>query len=75
MNGIKEVLVQAKLDENSIARIESFVILSDKKLTVEEIQNYCLYKLENYKVPRKITIVDYLEKTNSGKIKRKNDFE
>lgn len=74
MSGIKEVLVQVKLDEKSIARIEAFVVLSDKKLTVKEIQKYCLYKLENYKVPRKIMVVDYLEKTNSGKIKRKNDF-
>lgn len=74
MNGIKEVLVKAKLDDKGIARMEAFVVRCDEELSVTDIQNHCLYKLENYKVPKKITFVDYLEKTNSGKIKRENDY-
>lgn len=74
MDGIKEVLVQAKLDDRGIARIEALVVRCDERITVTDIQNHCLYKLENYKVPKKITFVEYLEKTNSGKIKRGYDY-
>ena len=74
MNGIKEVLVKAKLDDKGIARMDAFVFRCDEELSVMDIQNHSLYKLEKYKVPKKITFVDYLEKTNSGKIKRENDY-
>lgn len=39
-------------------------------VTAEEIQRYAYAHLESYKVPKKIEIVEHLERTGSGKIKR-----
>jgi len=39
-------------------------------VTAEELQRYCYEHLESYKVPKKIEIVERLERTESGKIKR-----
>ena len=38
--------------------------------TVEMIQRHCYEHLESYKVPKKIELIDRLERTASGKIKR-----
>lgn len=40
------------------------------ELTSEEIQRYGYEHLESYKVPKKIDVVEHLERTASGKIKR-----
>lgn len=73
-DGVKEVLVQAKDDGKGIAELFAFIVVEeendfDKKLLV----NHCKQRLENYKLPKIITIVEKLEKTPSGKIKR-NQF-
>jgi acyl-CoA synthetase (AMP-forming)/AMP-acid ligase II len=42
----------------------------DKKQLKNEIMNYCRNNLENFKIPAILRIVDNLEITHSGKIKR-----
>lgn len=39
-------------------------------ITADNLQRYCYEHLESYKVPKKIEVVEYLERTDSGKIKR-----
>ncbi len=41
-----------------------------KKPSPEELINYCLDKLANYKVPTEIIFVDKIEKTKTNKVKR-----
>ena len=48
----------------SFARIEAVGV------TVDELQSYCHAHFESYKVPKKIELVDRLERTANGKIKR-----
>lgn len=70
MPGIMEVLAQGNRRENGTIEIVSYIVLSDKKLSINDILTYCVKHLENYKVPKKIIVVDNLERTSSGKIKR-----
>lgn len=55
------------LGEVPAARVVTY---KDEKLNVKEIQKYCKKKLEIQKVPSVIEIVDKIEKTYSGKIRR-----
>ncbi len=39
-------------------------------ITADQLQRFCYEHLESYKVPKKIEMVEHLERTGSGKIKR-----
>lgn len=39
-------------------------------VTADELQRHCYEHLESYKVPKKIELVDHLDRTASGKIRR-----
>lgn len=70
IDGVAECLVKAIQNDDGIVRLCAYVVLENKEITVSRIYEYCVNNLENYKVPRKIELVDYLEKTDSEKIKR-----
>ena len=44
------------------------VLRTGEKATEEEIINWCQGRLDDYKVPRSVDIIDRLPKTPSGKI-------
>lgn len=68
---IQEALcVQNKKDNEAIDVIAYVVLNEGKTLSYEKLRKYCKENLEIYKIPKKVLVVDYLEKTPSGKIKR-----
>ena len=46
------------------------IILKDKTKVLSDIKEYCKKKLSNYKIPKVIQVVNSIEKTYNGKIKR-----
>lgn len=68
---IQEALcVQNKKDNEAVDLLAYVVLIEGKTLNDEKLRKYCRDNLEIYKIPKKIIVVDYLEKTPSGKIKR-----
>lgn len=54
--------------------IQAEIVLSDAiEIDVEVILKYCRERLSTFKIPQKIIVVDALEMTNSGKVKRSHD--
>ena len=72
---VLEAAVVASPDEIRGVIVKAFVILHDKKKAserlVKDIQKHCKKVAAPYKYPREIEFVEYLPKTQSGKIKRK----
>lgn len=46
------------------------VLVDDREIEVESILRYCRERLSTFKIPQKIHVVDQLEMTPTGKIKR-----
>ena len=67
--GVKEVCVHGESDE-LLGEIPVAKIVTNGELCESVIKDICREKLASYKVPRKIIIVEKLEKTYNGKIKR-----
>ncbi len=55
------------LGEIPVAKI---VVKENQSIDINEVIKFCKQKLAAYKVPKKIVIVDSIEKTYNGKIKR-----
>lgn len=71
--GINNVLVYGK-EHNILGEIPcAKVVLENKKITKNEIKKYCKQKLSDYKIPVEIDFVNKLEKTYTGKLKRKGN--
>ena len=69
--GVKEVLVQAKNSENGVAELFGYVVVENEaEFDKADLIQHCKQRLENYKIPKVISVVEKLEKTPSGKIKR-----
>ena len=51
--------------------IKLFIVLKDQEIPVEELTAYCKKGLTAYKVPREISFVEDLPKSNIGKILRR----
>lgn len=69
---ITAAVVIGEYDSISNNKIVAYVELSDDSmLTVADIVRLCRKKLDPRKVPTVINIVDHLERTISGKIKRR----
>jgi long-chain acyl-CoA synthetase len=70
---IKEAGVIGIPDEFSGEVVKAFVVLRDpsKKLTEQEVIDYCLQRLAKFKAPRKVEFVDELPKTLIGKVLRR----
>lgn len=71
---IENVVVSAKkhkvLGEIPVAQV---TIKKDREFNVDDLLKYCKEKLDIQKIPREIVVVDKIEKTYNGKIKR-NDL-
>ncbi|MBL3528397.1 MAG: acyl--CoA ligase [gamma proteobacterium endosymbiont of Lamellibrachia anaximandri] len=71
LRDIAEVAVVGIPDELMGEVIEAFIVLAPgTELDQRVIQSYCLKNLASYKVPKKITFIDELQKTQSGKVMR-----
>ncbi|QYZ65145.1 MAG: acyl--CoA ligase [Gammaproteobacteria bacterium (ex Lamellibrachia satsuma)] len=71
LQGVAEVTVVGLPDELMGEVIKAFIVLApDTELDQRMIQSYCLKNLANYKVPKQISFIEELPKTQSGKVKR-----
>ena len=72
LHGIREAAVIGEPDPVLGESIHAFVSLTvPGVLTEKEIMKHCFKKLENFMAPKKITIVEDLPKTATGKISKK----
>lgn len=58
-------------DENSGEIVKVFVVKKDPSLSKEELITYCKKNLTGYKVPKAVSFLDELPKSNVGKILRR----
>ncbi len=71
MPGIVEAAAIGMADERSGEAVHLCVVVKDPSLTEERIIEYLRERLTGYKVPKKVTFMDELPKTNVGKILRR----
>lgn len=74
-NAVKEAFVYG-VDDNVLGGkiVADIVPITDIE-HVEQIKNYCMENIANYKVPDEIRIVNSISKTLNGKIKRRVDVK
>ena len=73
---VSEASVVGVSDERFGQRLAAFVILhSGTSVTEDELKQHVQEQLANYKVPRDITFLDELPRTNTGKILRRELVE
>ena len=71
---VLEALIEHTDCDNGVVCIIAYVVLKQGvECNVDDIWKFCRQKLEDYKMPQNIHIVQSLEKTPSGKIRR-NQF-
>lgn len=70
-DGVDESLVYG-IDHNVYGQIPAVkIVLSDPQhFDIKDFKRFCYVSLPAYKVPKEINIVDFLPKTQSGKLKR-----
>lgn len=68
-SSIKEVAVFGVYDEKWMEIVKAVVVLQPgMEITEENIREYCIGKIANYKIPKSITFVDQLPINAAGKI-------
>lgn len=73
--GVKEVLVQAKSAENGVVELFGYIVVENEaEFDKVALIQHCKQRLENYKIPKAVIVVEKLEKTPSGKIMRSQVF-
>jgi acyl-coenzyme A synthetase/AMP-(fatty) acid ligase len=69
--GVLEAAVVGADDENGLTAGVAYVIARDgAELDPDELIRFCAKRLGGFKRPRRITVVDELPKTVTGKIQR-----
>jgi long-chain acyl-CoA synthetase len=69
-DGIHEAaVIGVKSNDINNEKIVAF-IMSEPKILIDDIFEYCTKELESYKLPKEIKFVDQLPKTGSGKIQK-----
>jgi long-chain acyl-CoA synthetase len=69
--GVLEVGVVGVADEESGERVKACIVKKDPDLTAEQIIAHCREHLTAYKVPKSVSFLSELPKTNIGKILRR----
>ncbi|MEQ8954161.1 MAG: AMP-binding protein, partial [Gammaproteobacteria bacterium] len=67
---IRECAVIAGQEEDG-EYVRLFVVADQNDISAEEIREYCRQNLTGYKVPKTVTFVDEMPKSNVGKILRR----
>lgn len=71
---IFEAVVAGKKDDYENYELIGYVVLKDKRvLDYNKLYDFLNRQLEKYKVPKRIEVVDHIEKTQNGKIRRSHD--
>ena len=71
---ILEALIEAKNKTNEVVEIIAYIVLKENATyDADAIWSHCKKRLEDYKVPKELNVVESLKKTPSGKIMR-NQF-
>lgn len=68
---VLEVAAIGIADEKSGEVIKAFIVKRDNTLTMEELKEFCLANMTNYKVPKYFIFRQELPKSNVGKILRR----
>ena len=68
---VMEVAVIGVPDEKWGEVGKAFLVLNDNKVTVDDIQKYCLQNLAKFKIPKHFVFLNSLPKGDSGKILKK----
>ena len=72
LESVKEVVVLGYPDKLLGEGIRAFVVpIEGEKITIPEIKQVCLRKLENFMVPQDVVILDSIPVLPNGKINRK----
>lgn len=69
--GVIECAAIPLKDERSGEVVQLFVVKKDATLTEKAVIKWCKENLTNYKVPKRVTFVDDLPKSNVGKVLRR----
>jgi acyl-coenzyme A synthetase/AMP-(fatty) acid ligase/acyl carrier protein len=70
--GVREAVVEARMDESQNPRLVAYIVLhQDKALATTELSTYLRTKLPDYMVPSAFVILDSLPLTPTGKIDRR----
>lgn len=70
--GVKEVAIVGKPDKLFGNVLKAYLVVSDLNFNIDDVREICLKKLERFKIPRYIELVDEIPKTDNGKIRRQS---
>ncbi|WP_044748200.1 o-succinylbenzoate--CoA ligase [Bacillus alveayuensis] len=70
MPNVKEAAVVGVPDEKWGESVKAYIVLSDptKKITLEDVQQFCDGKLAKYKIPKHLEILEQLPRNATGKV-------
>jgi bile acid-coenzyme A ligase len=72
MPGVEDCVVVPRVDPDLGQAVHAVVSLRGSGPTADEIHDYLASRLTPYKVPRSIEIVDHIDRTDAGKVRRKS---